>query len=527
MTTTDLQLITTTNNNDDPTISDSETDASLIFSSPRQPEHKTLNDILLHSQTTTTNNKISSPTMMTMTTTTTNNNSPTTQQQLLLQHQQPQDSPPLLSTQHQQQQQPWYSRPHTLSGLVAMLAVVSHSTGLWTFLWTTTTTTEQRTFAQDIRAGLLGSASCFLFYCMLQLADLELIRPHPAIWKLVHGITIMYLIFVVFLLAQSTPQGVDQMLQLFEPKAGTGPLPRDDSDGSYAADCSLTSWENVTSKIYDIFFVAHFVGWFVKALILRDWGLMWTCSVLFEVMEVSLQRLLPNFQECWWDRWFLDIFGCNFFGAILGMKFAEWLGAKEYDWSGLKYVKSRGKRIALHFRPRIFPRRFQWHVFSGWRRFGIACLVVFGVMLGELNGFFLKSALRIPTSSSLNVIRVVFMVPSIYASVVELQTFSLGQSERIGPTAWLVLSLGVLELLLSIKQALLRDAFSYEQIHQPDPVVVWAWITTIILFLWVVYLILIKAKRVWINAVGRAVLVPFTVLLGVDAWRSVKGHIRL
>jgi Phosphatidyl serine synthase len=34
-------------------------------------------------------------------------------------------------------------------------------------------------------------------------------------------------------------------------------------------------------------------------------------SILFEVMEYSLEHQLPNFAECWWDHWILDVFTSN------------------------------------------------------------------------------------------------------------------------------------------------------------------------------------------------------------------------
>ena len=52
----------------------------------------------------------------------------------------------------------------------------------------------------------------------------------------------------------------------------------------------------------DVFVLAHTFGWIAKALILRDYWLLWILSVLFEIMEYSLQHQLPNFAECWWDH---------------------------------------------------------------------------------------------------------------------------------------------------------------------------------------------------------------------------------
>ena len=52
----------------------------------------------------------------------------------------------------------------------------------------------------------------------------------------------------------------------------------------------------------DEFVIAHALGWFGKAIIIRDYWLGWVLSVMFEVLEYSLQHQLPNFAECWWDH---------------------------------------------------------------------------------------------------------------------------------------------------------------------------------------------------------------------------------
>lgn len=54
--------------------------------------------------------------------------------------------------------------------------------------------------------------------------------------------------------------------------------------------------------LYDEFMIAHFLGWFGKAFLFRDWYLCWVMSILFEFLEISLEHMLPNFGECWWDH---------------------------------------------------------------------------------------------------------------------------------------------------------------------------------------------------------------------------------
>lgn len=53
----------------------------------------------------------------------------------------------------------------------------------------------------------------------------------------------------------------------------------------------------------------------LQALIIRDYPLLWVLSIGFELMELTFQHMLPNFNECWWDSWVLDVAVCNFIGA--------------------------------------------------------------------------------------------------------------------------------------------------------------------------------------------------------------------
>ena len=38
------------------------------------------------------------------------------------------------------------------------------------------------------------------------------------------------------------------------------------------------------------------------------------------MLEYSLEHQLPNFAECWWDHWVLDVVVCNGLGIYLGIK---------------------------------------------------------------------------------------------------------------------------------------------------------------------------------------------------------------
>lgn len=53
---------------------------------------------------------------------------------------------------------------------------------------------------------------------------------------------------------------------------------------------------------------------FHQAMVLRNYGMLYTVSIGFELMELTFQHWLPNFNECWWDSWILDFLVCNQIG---------------------------------------------------------------------------------------------------------------------------------------------------------------------------------------------------------------------
>ena len=107
---------------------------------------------------------------------------------------------------------------------------------------------------------------------------------------------------------------------------------------NYSIDCRLYTPENPNSKFanivgtIDVFVTAHFVGWLVKTLIYRNSIIIWTLSIGFEILEISLKQYLPNFHECWWDHLLLDLFGCNLLGIIIGHYILKFFNMRKYHW---------------------------------------------------------------------------------------------------------------------------------------------------------------------------------------------------
>ena len=128
------------------------------------------------------------------------------------------------------------------------------------------------------------------------------------------------------------------------------------------------------------------LGWFGKMLMLRDFWMAWALSILFEYCELSLEHILPNLVECWWDHTLLDLFGCNFFGMLAGYSIIILYDLQRYHW-----VQNKQKEIVL---------------FNSSRRYWLVIIYIAFMLAVDLNNFFLKSVLWLEPESELLKFRV-------------------------------------------------------------------------------------------------------------------------
>ncbi|KAL4553689.1 hypothetical protein Ndes2526B_g03522 [Nannochloris sp. 'desiccata'] len=172
----------------------------------------------------------------------------------------------------------------------------------------------------NAKTGIWALVLVFLGYSVVQGPSTKMVRPHPAFWKLVHGMTVCYLLFWVYMLFQNVDDA-RLFLRHMYPELGV-----DLDERSYGGNCALIlpngggiNWPVIKATIFDEFVVAHTLGWWGKALIIRDNVMLWIISISFELMELTFQHWLPNFNECWWDSWLLDVAICNAIGIVTGM----------------------------------------------------------------------------------------------------------------------------------------------------------------------------------------------------------------
>lgn len=214
------------------------------------------------------------------------------------------------------------------------------------------------------------------------------------------------------------------------------------------------------STLFDEFVAAHIIGWWGKALMLRDQSLLWVISIAFELMELTFRHWLPNFNECWWDSWILDVALCNALGIWLGMKTVRFFQSLEYDWRGLSQQPSlwgKLRRSALQFTPASFSG-FDWRPSSSPLRLLQCFFPALFFLFFELNCFFLKYVLWVPPTNPLNTYRLLILLGLGLPGMREWYEYMEGRAhaphsvfQKLGSFCWLGIALALVEVLVSIK----------------------------------------------------------------------------
>ncbi|KAG0210528.1 hypothetical protein BGX33_004845 [Mortierella sp. NVP41] len=299
----------------------------------------------------------------------------------------------------------------------------------------------------NVKLGVMASIGAFCVFGMLQFRDSLLLRPHPALWRVVLSFGVVYQLFLVFLLFQNK-HDARLLFKYIDPALGV-PLP----EKSYGDACELT-YDNIVDQTLDVFVLAHALGWFCKALILRDYTFCWILSVMFEVMEYSLSHQLNNFDECWWDHWILDVLVCNWLGIYLGVKTCEYFEMKQYSWQGLAEIptlKGKMKRTMQQFTPKSWTK-FEWDSTKSFKSYATVIFILTMFLICELNAFYLKTLLWLPPAHPINITRIfsyfMFGIPGVREAYQYLHD---PNCKRFGPQAWLLIGCIATEVLIVVK----------------------------------------------------------------------------
>lgn len=305
------------------------------------------------------------------------------------------------------------------------------------------------------RVAMLGCVITIVFYCMLQTKDGLMLRPHPMLWRAVHGMAVCYVILLVVFIILPPKLGVTFLHDMFPDIAGGSeaffarqaqqPIPHLD-----AYECEI-NFSNVKRQITSIWFLAHVLGYFGKMCLLRDWRMCLTYSVAFEAVELSLVWLIPEFQECWWDSVFMDVLGANMLGMFLGHLTLRYLSCRNYDWER----SNKNRRFWRHFLDigRKFTP-FSWSNYS-WpkdpRSSVLTSMTWVGALIMEFNSFLLIHGLGIRPSHWITTARLILLGAQGLQVVPEWYEYVHGNTERIGHNSWIILLTIVLEQYLGLR----------------------------------------------------------------------------
>lgn len=170
---------------------------------------------------------------------------------------------------------------------------------------------------------------------------------------------------------------------------------------------------------------------------------------------MAFAHLLPNFLECWWDAFILDVLVCNGLGIWVGLKIVKILEMREYKWASIRNISSTSgklKRAVLQFTPESWTAVRWLDPNSTYMRFIAVCQLVIFWQVTELNTFFLKHIFEMPPDHPIVIGRLVFVGLFVAPSVRQYYIYATDSScKRVGTQCWVYGAIMVSEAILCIK----------------------------------------------------------------------------
>lgn len=331
----------------------------------------------------------------------------------------------------------------------------------------------------NIWSGMVCVTFFFLVVSVIAFPNGPFTRPHPVAWRILFGLSVLYLLGFMFLMFQSHEQ-IMNILYWFDSGLRDFHI---NMEKDYGVNCSDVSLERVWSHV-DVFALGHFLGWAFKAVLIRHMGILWAISIMWEITEVAFAHLLPNFVECWWDQLILDVLLCNGFGIWCGLKFCKILEMREYKWVSIRDISSttgKIKRAVLQFTPESWTAVRWLDPKSTYMRFlAVAQLVLFW-QVTELNTFFLKHIFEMPPSHPFVCGRLaivgLFIAPSVRQYYIYMTDT---RCKRMGTQCLVYVAIMVAEAMLCIKNG--RELFERTQAVN---ILIWLFIMTLVSILFV------------------------------------------
>ncbi|VDO55717.1 unnamed protein product [Haemonchus placei] len=301
----------------------------------------------------------------------------------------------------------------------------------------------------NVYDGCMGTLVLFLIVSALAFPNGPFIRPHPILWRIIFGMSVIYLMILQFTLFQ-TYADIKKVLSWLDPD---GLSKESLEEKAYAVNCSDVTLERVWSHM-DIFAVGHFLGWAMKALLIRHGILCWYISIAWELTEVVFTQLLPNFEECWWDAILLDVLLCNGLGIWFGLKVCSFFRMRQFHWESIKDIKShrgRFKRAVMQFTPESWTE-LDWFNSTALRRTMAVYVFVLIWLLTELNTFFLKHVFAVDTKHFVVFWRIILIALISAPSIRQFYLYATDPLvKRIGMQCWVYCAVAALEAAICVK----------------------------------------------------------------------------
>ncbi|EDV19234.1 uncharacterized protein TRIADDRAFT_33936 [Trichoplax adhaerens] len=302
----------------------------------------------------------------------------------------------------------------------------------------------------NIASGLFCVTFLFLIVSLMCFPNGPYIRPHPLVWRVVFGISLIYLLGLTFILFQKLSD-VRAMLGWLYPEL----LDVKPENKSWATNCAFSFYR--LWECLDIYAFAHFIGWVFKALFLRHAGILWAISVLWEITELAFKHLLPNFAECWWDMIILDVLLCNGLGIFVGLFICRKLEMASYHWESVKDIHTTSgkiRRVIMQFGPESFQPVRWFEPTSTVMRIMYVWQLLFVWQISELNTFLLKHILMVPIYNMLNTYRLLLIGAIVSPSIKQYYVYTTdARSRSLGTQCWIFLAITLIEFLICLKFA--------------------------------------------------------------------------
>ncbi|XP_068737410.1 phosphatidylserine synthase 1-like isoform X3 [Montipora capricornis] len=287
----------------------------------------------------------------------------------------------------------------------------------------------------NIWSGIVSLAVVFLVLSLLVMPNGPFIRPHPAIWRFIFGASVLYLLFLTFALFQ-TRDDFRKILFFFDPKL---------------------EQEGPDTKVF-------------------------------------FTHLLPNFEECWWDALVLDFLVCNGLGIHFGLYVCNKLEMRNYHWESIKDIHTttgKLRRAVLQFTPASWTHIRWMDPKCSYMRYFAICQMMIISQIVELNTFFLKHILWVPTAHWLNVYRLGLIAIIVAPSLRQYYVYVTDtRSRRLGTQAWVLIAITCMEGLICVKYGL--DMFKKTEIVS---IVLWLLFQMAISIVVLYFMVMTKSKE--------------------------------